>query len=90
MPQVGLLLMLTLLPLLMLSGNVTPFESIPAVIQYIMLAAPSTHFVMLAQSILFRDAGLDIFWPQFLALPVISLVLFSFALARFRSFLKLL
>jgi ABC-2 type transport system permease protein len=88
MPQFGLLLMLTLLPLLVLSGNVTPFESMPAVIKKIMLAAPNTHFVVLAHSILFRGAGFDIVWPQFLALLVISLVLFVFALARFRSFLK--
>jgi ABC-2 type transport system permease protein len=88
MPQFGLLLMLTLLPLLVLSGNVTPFESMPAVIKKIMLAAPNTHFVALAQSILFRGAGFDIVWPQFLALLVISAVLFVFALARFRSFLK--
>jgi ABC-2 type transport system permease protein len=32
-----------------------------------MLAAPTTHFVMLAQGILFRGAGLDIVRPQFAA-----------------------
>lgn len=88
MPQFGLLLMLTLLPLLILSGNVTPFESMPALVQSLMLGAPNTHFVVIAQSILFRGAGLDIVWPQFLALLVISAVLFLFALARFRRFLK--
>lgn len=88
MPQFGLLLLLTLLPLLILSGNVTPFESMPAIIQKIMLVAPNTHFVVLAQSILFRGAGLDIVWPQFLALIVIGAALFLLALARFRSFLK--
>lgn len=88
MPQFGLLLMLTLLPLLILSGNVTPYESMPAGIQKIMLAAPNTHFVVLAHSILFRGAGLDVVWPQFLALLAISLVLFNFALVRFRRFLK--
>jgi len=41
-----------------------------------MLAAPNTHFVMLAQSILFRGAGLDVVWPQLLALIVIGSVLF--------------
>ena len=88
MPQFGLLLMLTLLPLLILSGNLTPFESMPPAIQTIMLAAPNTHFVVLAQSILFRGGGLDLVWPQFLALLAIGLVLFLFALARFRRFLK--
>jgi ABC-2 type transport system permease protein len=88
MPQFGLLLLLTLLPLLILSGNVTPFESMPTLVQKLMLAAPNTHFVVLAQSILFRGAGLGTVWPQFLALLAISLVLSFFALARFRRFLK--
>ncbi len=88
MPQFGLLLMLLLIPLQMLSGATTPFESMPAVIQTIMLAAPNTHFVMLAQSILFRGAGLDVVWPQLAALLAISAAYFAFALARFRLFLR--
>jgi ABC-2 type transport system permease protein len=88
MPQFGLLLMLVLLPLQILSGAVTPRESMPEVIQYLMLAAPNTHFVILAQSVLFRGAGLDVVWPQFLALFVIGAVLFLFSLGRFRRFLR--
>lgn len=52
MPQFGLLMMLVLLPLQVLSGGTTPRESMPEAIQYLMLAAPNTHFVMLAQAIL--------------------------------------
>lgn len=88
MPQFGLLLMLILLPLQALSGAMTPRESMPAIIQYIMLAAPNTHFVMLAQSILFRGAGIDVVWPQLLALACIGALLFVLALRRFRKFLK--
>ncbi|CAA0100849.1 Inner membrane transport permease YhhJ [Starkeya nomas] len=88
MPQFGLLLMLVLLPLQVLSGGVTPRESMPQIIQDIMLAAPNTHFVMLAQSILFRGAGFDVVWPQFLALIVIGGALFLFSLQRFRKFLR--
>ena len=88
MPQFGMLLMLVLLPLQVLSGGTTPRESMPEIIQTIMLAAPNTHFVILAQSILFRGAGLGVVWPQFLALIVIGLVLFYFALQRFRAFLR--
>lgn len=88
MPQFGLLLMLILLPLQALSGSLTPRESMPEIIQNLMLAAPNTHFVILAQSILFRGAGLDVVWPQFAALIVISAVLFFFSLRRFREFLR--
>ena len=84
MPQFGLLLLLVLLPLEMLSGGLTPRESMPEAVQLVMLAAPTTHFVMLAQAVLYRGAGLDVVWPQFLAMAVIGAVWFGYSLARFR------
>lgn len=50
-----------------------------------MLAAPTTHFVALAQAILYRGAGLDIVWPPFLAIIAIGAAFFLAALLRFRS-----
>ncbi|ABQ35740.1 MULTISPECIES: ABC transporter permease [Bradyrhizobium] len=88
MPQFGLLLMLVLLPLQLLSGTMTPRESMPELIRDIMLAAPNTHFVMMAQSILFRGAGFDVVWRQFASLFVIGTILFAFSLRKFRGFLK--
>jgi ABC-2 type transport system permease protein len=88
MPQFGLLLMLVLLPLQVLSGGLTPRESMPDVIQNLMLLAPNTHFVILSQAILLRGAGLSVVWPQLLALAAIGAVLFFLSLARFRRFLR--
>jgi ABC-2 type transport system permease protein len=88
MPQFGLLLMLVLLPLQVLSGALTPRENMPEFIQTLMLAAPNTHFVMVAQSVLFRGAGIDVVWPQLAALLAIGLIFFFFALRRFRQFLN--
>ena len=87
MPQFALLMMLVLMPLQVLSGGMTPRESMPEVIQMIMLAAPNTHFILLSQGILFRGAGLEVVWPQFLALALIGAALFWLALRRFRRFL---
>jgi ABC-2 type transport system permease protein len=84
MPQFGLLLMLVLLPLQMLSGGSTPRESMPALVQLVMLMAPNTHFVILAQGILSRGAGLAVVWPQFTAIALIGSTFFGIALARFR------
>ena len=88
MPQFGMLLILILLPLQVLSGGMTPRESMPEIIQNIMLIAPNTHFVILAQAVLFRGAGLSVVWPQLLALLTIGCVLFAFSLQRFRTFLR--
>ena len=85
MPQFGMLLVLVLLPLQMLSGGATPRESMPALVQNIMLAAPTTYFVSAGQAILYRGAGIDVVWPQFLAIAAIGGILFFAALARFRK-----
>jgi len=85
MPQFGMLLVLVLLPLQMLSGGATPRESMPALVQNIMLAAPTTYFVSAGQAILYRGAGIDVVWPQLLAITAIGGILFFAALARFRK-----
>jgi ABC-2 type transport system permease protein len=85
MPQLGLLIILVLLPLQILSGGTTPRESMPELVQQIMLAAPTTHFVALAQAILYRGAGLSIVWPQLLAIAGIGALFFAAALTRFRK-----
>ena len=84
MPRFGLLLVMVVLPLQMLSGSITPRESMPPWVQLAMLLAPNTHYVMLGQAILYRSAGIDTVWPQFLALMGIGGGFFAIALLRFR------
>ena len=88
MPQFGLLVILVIVPLQMLSGGFTPRESMPEFVQLVMLAAPTTHFVTLAQAVLFRGADLSIVWPQLLAMVAIGAVLFGYALTRLRRTLS--
>lgn len=90
MPQMGLLAIITLLPLQMLSGSQTPRESMPELAQSIMLIAPTTHFVSLAQAILYRGAGFSIVWPEFLAMISIGSAFFLLALSRFRKTISLM
>lgn len=85
MPQFGLLMIIVVLPLQMLSGGITPRESMPEIVQNIMLAAPTTHFTALAQAILYRGAGVDVVWPQLIAIMGIGTVFFVGALLRFRA-----
>ncbi|APW47687.1 ABC transporter permease [Rhodoferax antarcticus] len=85
MPQLGLLIILTIIPLQLLSGGVTPRESMPEVVQNLMLAAPTTYFVRLAQAILYRGAGLDVVWVDMLSMLGVGSVFFVVALLRFRS-----
>ena len=84
MPQLGLLIILTIVPLQLLSGGITPLESMPVLVQRIMQAAPTTYFVRLAQAILYRGAGISAIWPDLLAIAAIGAVFFAGAMLRFR------
>lgn len=48
MPQFALLMILTRLPLQRLSGGSAPRETMPQIVQTLMLAAPTTHFTLAA------------------------------------------
>ncbi|WP_202428290.1 ABC transporter permease [Malikia spinosa] len=85
MPQFGLLMVLIMMPLQMLSGGVTPRESMPSWVQWAMSLAPTTHFTELSQAILYRGAGIDVVWSSFVALALIGSVLFALSLRRFRA-----
>jgi len=85
MPQLGLLFMLVFLPMNLLSGSNTPLESMPHWLATAMQASPSTHFVSFAQSILYRGAGIDVVWPQFVFVAVVGVLFLALAILRFRS-----
>jgi ABC-2 type transport system permease protein len=84
MPQLGILMILVLLPMEVLSGGTTSQDNMPEAIRWVMQLAPTTHFVDFSKAILFRGAGLDIVWPIFLKMIGIGALFFVVALRRFR------
>ena len=66
MPQLGILLILVLMPMQILSGGTTSQENMPEVIQFIMRFAPTTYFVEFGKAILFRGANFALVWKTFL------------------------
>ena len=85
MPQLGMLIILVLLPMQMLSGGSSPLESMPEFVQRIMFFSPTTQFTTFGSAILYRGAGLDIVWKEFVALGAISAGVFLISLSRFRK-----
>ena len=72
MPQFGLLAIPVYIVMSLLSGGNTPLDSMPEALQVVMYASPATHFMSIAQGILFRGAGLDVMWPEFVAVAGIG------------------
>jgi len=85
MPQFALLAIPFFVVMNMLSGGTSPLEGMPTSLQIIMQASPSTHFTSFAQAVLYRGAGIDVVWPQLVAITAIGTVLFLLALRRFRG-----
>ena len=84
MPQLGMIFILTILPLMLLSGSITPYESMPMILQDLMKLMPTSHFVDLSQAILFKGAGLSIIWKKMLIIFIIGVVFFVSTLALFK------
>ena len=85
MPQFGLLSIPVFVIMNLLSGGTTPLDSMPEALQRIMQFVPSTHFVSFSQSVLYRGGGVDIVWPELVAMLALGAVFFAVALRRFRK-----
>jgi ABC-2 type transport system permease protein len=84
MPQFGLLAIPLFIIINLLSGGMTPLDSMPAWLQNTMQISPSTHYTTFAQAVLFRDASLSVVWRELAAFTVIAVAFFGGALLRFR------
>ncbi|WP_299640017.1 ABC transporter permease [uncultured Ruegeria sp.] len=84
MAQFALLVMLIVLPMLMLSGGETPVEGQPAWLQTGTLFLPSRHYMSASQAIVFKGAGIEMIWPEFVWMAVLGLALLMTSLIMFR------
>ncbi|MFG5383591.1 ABC transporter permease [Yoonia sp. R2-816] len=89
MPQFGLLVVPVFLFLRMLSGSTSPLDSLPEPLFLIPHASPTVHFVIFAQAVLFRDAGLVAVLPQLAVVSLLGAGFLAIALLRFRRMLTL-
>jgi len=75
----------TLLPSILLSGFMFPFEGMPRVVQWIAQVLPLTHFNVIIRGVMLRGADLPELWPQIVKLVVFLAVMLLIAVARFKK-----
>jgi len=75
----------TMLPSILLSGFMFPFEGMPVVAQWIAQILPLTHFNVIVRGIMLRGADLPEVWPQLAKLAVFVTVMLTIAVARFKK-----
>lgn len=74
-----------LVPMIYLSGFIFPIENMPAVIQVVTYLIPLRYFLVIVRGIFLKGIGLDVLWPQVLALFAWGAVALAFAAARARK-----
>jgi ABC-2 type transport system permease protein len=74
-----------LTPMLYLSGFIFPIENMPAAIQPLTYLIPLRYFLVIVRGIFLKGIGLDLLWPQALALGTWGCVVFALAVMRSRK-----
>ncbi len=74
-----------LLPSILLSGFVFPFDGMPQPAQHFAQILPLTHFVVLVRGILLKGAGLAELVPPLQKLGILFLISMTLAMLRFRK-----
>jgi ABC-2 type transport system permease protein len=74
-----------ILPFFMLSGFVFPIANMPTVVQWLTYLNPLRYFLVIIRGIFLKGVGLQVLWPQYVALTVLGIVVFAGAVGRFRK-----
>jgi len=79
-----MLLILVLLPAVMLSGFVSPIESMPKIFQWMTIVNPIRYFLEIVRGVFLKGIGVAELWPQYLTLTFMAAVIMTTATKRFR------
>lgn len=76
--------MTSVLPSMLLSGFIFPIENLPPPLKVISLVIPARYFVSTLRGVLLRGNGLEVLWPQLLALAAFAALMLTVATRRFQ------
>ena len=74
-----------MLPMMFFSGFVFPIENMPSIIQYISFIIPLRYYFVIVRGLFLKGVGMNILWPQALALLIFGGVILSMSVMRFQK-----
>jgi ABC-2 type transport system permease protein len=86
--QAFLLVMLIGMSDFMFTGYAAPVEAMPQVLQWVAKLVPAHHWLAIVRGIMLKGAGLDVLWPNLLALAGLGTVIITFSLRYVRKALN--
>jgi ABC-2 type transport system permease protein len=73
-----------MLPQIYLSGFVFPIQNMPKAFQVVTYAVPLRYYVQVLRGVFLKGVGLEVLWPQGLAMLGLGLAILTLARIRFR------
>lgn len=74
-----------ILPFFMLSGLIFPIANMPQIIQWFTYLNPLRYFLVIIRGIFLKGVGLNVLWPQFMALTILGMIVFTGSVRFFRK-----
>ena len=74
-----------MLPQILLSGFIFPIQNMPQAFQWATYAIPLRYYLTVLRGIFLKGVGLEVLWPQALAMIAIGLITLAVARFRFRQ-----
>lgn len=75
-------------PFMMLSGFSFPIRSMPTAIQYFTYLNPMRYFLEVVRGIYLKGSGMDVLWPNYVALAVFGVTILTISVSRFHKTLE--
>jgi ABC-2 type transport system permease protein len=72
-------------PFFILSGFSFPITSMPQVLQWFTYLNPLRYFLVIIRGTFLKGIGMDVLWPDLLALAVLAAILLTVSILRFRK-----
>ena len=75
-------------PFFILSGFSFPIASMPQVLQWFTYLNPLRYYLIVIRGTFLKGVGVNVLWPEFLAMAIIAAVLLTLSILRFRKTLE--
>jgi ABC-2 type transport system permease protein len=74
-----------IVPFFMLSGFIFPIENMPLVVQWLTYLDPLRYMIVIIRGLFLKGVGMEVLWPQYLALVIMGMAVFAGAVGRFKK-----
>ena len=75
-------------PFFILSGFAFPISSMPLVLQWFTYVNPLRYYLVVIRGVLLKGVGLNVLWPEFVAMAFLASGLLALSVLRFRKTLE--